>query len=107
MEPKSVCLGHGLSPSRIQDWRGRDKRFPEVEQLVHLAEHGVPVSVASGGDLALALRYSNHSSADLYVAEVTTSYVTRSVIAADLAKPSFCPARQPLVYRDSDFFCCQ
>ena len=45
--------------------------FPRSHNSSALAEYGVPVSVAGGGDLALALRYSNHSSADLYVDEIT------------------------------------
>ena len=66
MKPKRVFSGQYLNPSRIQHWVG-----PEVARLVRLAEHGVPVFVASGGDLALARRYSNHSSDDEYVDEIT------------------------------------
>ena len=70
MKPERVFSGQCLNPSRIQGWFGSEKHFPEIAQLVRLAERGVPVRVASGGDLALALRYSNHSSADGFVDEI-------------------------------------
>ena len=44
-----------------------------MTQLVRLAEHGAPVCVASEGVLALALRHSNNSSADVYVDEITNT----------------------------------
>ena len=53
MEPEGVCSGHGLNPSRIQDWFGGKKRLPEVKNLVDLAENGVSVCIASDGYLAL------------------------------------------------------
>ena len=71
MKPERVFSGQRLNPSRIQDWFGGEKHFPEIAQLVRLAEHGVPVCVFSGGDLALTRRYSNHSSADVCVDEIT------------------------------------
>ena len=71
MEPERVFSGHRLNPSRILEWFGRTKGFPEAEKLARLAEHGVPVCVASGGDLTFALRYENHSSADMYSNEIT------------------------------------
>ena len=42
-----------------------------MAQLVRLAEHGVSVRVASRGDPALALQYSNNSSAGMYVDAIT------------------------------------
>lgn len=45
MEPAGVLSGHGLNPSRIQDWFGGKERFTEVESLVDLAENGVSVCV--------------------------------------------------------------
>ena len=71
MKPESVFSGQCLNRLRIQDWFGDEKHFPEIAQLVRLAEHGVPVCVFSGGDLALTRRYSNHSSADVCVDEIT------------------------------------
>ena len=70
MKPERVFSGQRLNPSRIQDWFWGEKHFPEIAQLVRFAERGVSVCVASGGDLALALRYSNHS-ADGFVDEIT------------------------------------
>ena len=70
MKPERVFSGQCLNPSRIQDWFGGEKHFLEIAQLVRLAERGVPVCVASGGDLALALRYPNHS-ADGFLDEIT------------------------------------
>ena len=70
MKTEREFSGQCLNPSRIQDWFGGEKHFPEIAQLVRLAERGVPVRIASGGDLALALRYSNHS-ADGFVDEIT------------------------------------
>ena len=70
MKPERAFSGQCLNPSRIQDWFGGEKHFLEIAQLVRLAERGVPVCVASGGDLALALRYPNHS-ADGFLDEIT------------------------------------
>ena len=70
MKPKRVFSGQCLNPLRIQDWFGGEKHFPELAQLVRFAEREVPVCAASGGGLALALRYSNHSSADGFVDEI-------------------------------------
>ena len=71
MKLERVFSGQCLNHSRIQDWFGSEKHFPEIAQLVCLAESGVAVRVASGGDLAFALRYSNHSSADGFVDDFT------------------------------------
>ena len=70
MKPEHVFSGQCMNPSRIQDWFWGEKHFPEMAQLVRLTEHGVPVFVSIGGDLALVLRYSNHSSADGFVDNV-------------------------------------
>ena len=71
MKLERVFSGQCLNPPRIQDWFGSEKRFPEIAQLVCLGERGVPVRVTSRGDLAFALRYSNHSSADGFVDEIS------------------------------------
>ena len=41
MKPERVFSGQRLNPSRIQDWFGGEKHFPEIAQLVRLADHGV------------------------------------------------------------------
>ena len=49
MKPVRVFSWQCLNPSRIHDCFGGEKHFPEIAQLVLLAEHGVPMWVASGG----------------------------------------------------------
>ena len=96
MKPERVFSGQRLNPSRIQDWFWGEKHFPEIAQLVRFAERGVSVCVASGGDLALALRYSNHSSVDGFVDEITDKI--RDDVKFGRAFVS--PARRRHVYRD-------
>ena len=58
---------HRLNPSLIRTWFGDIKGFPEIDQLVHIAEHGAPVHVDGVGDIGAALAYSNHSSVGAHV----------------------------------------
>ena len=71
MKPERVFSGQCLNPSRIQDWFGGEKHFPEIAQLVRPCRSRGSVCVASQGGLAPALRHSNHSSVDVYVDEIT------------------------------------
>ena len=41
---------------------GRKKRYPRVEQLAAIAEHGAPVHVEGSTDIGAPLAYSNHRS---------------------------------------------
>ena len=70
MKQERVFSGLCLNLSLTQDWFGGEKHSPEIAQLIRFAKRGVPVCVASRGDLALALRYLNHSSAGGFVDEI-------------------------------------
>ena len=50
------------SASFIRFWFRRRKWFPEVEQLVGIADNGASVEIDGVGDLKAALAYSNHRS---------------------------------------------
>ena len=58
MKPERVFSGQRLNPSRIQDWFGGEKHFPEIAQLVRPCRSRGSVCVASQGGLAPALRHS-------------------------------------------------
>ena len=47
---------------RVAAWFGYTKRFPQIDLLVKIITHGVPVAVDGGGDLGAALQYGNHRS---------------------------------------------
>ena len=54
MKQERVFSGLCLNLSLTQDWFGGEKHSPEIAQLIRFAKRGVPVCVASRGDLPLA-----------------------------------------------------
>ena len=92
MKPERVLSGQCLNPSRFQDWFGATNGLPRSHNSSTLPCMGF----RCGRDLALAVRYSNHSSADLHVDE-NTNKIRDDVI---FGRAFVFPARWRHVHQD-------